>query len=133
MSQLDFFEEPNGDPITWEEFFTVDECETTKKVRRGQQALGPLARVWIAEVVGGTIGDGGRSKKQFLNTRHGRYRISLSVDGDNTTEQAAHVRMAARAVAIEDKDAMCAFFRAHGLPGPETYEALRDHLRERLS
>jgi hypothetical protein len=119
-------------PIRWEEFFTEAEVEATKRVRRGQQQLGPLARKWIADVVGGTIGDGDRSAKQFVNTSRGRYRISLSIDGDNTTETAAHERMGVETIAVEDMEAMCAFFTAHELAGVETYEALREHLRARL-
>ncbi len=120
-------------PITWEEFFTAEEAETTKRVRRGQQQLGPLAREWIAGAVGGSIGDGSRSAKQFVNTRCGRYRISLSKDGDNTTEMAAHERMHVTTVRVEDVDEMCEFFAEHGLPGPMTYSALREHLRGRLN
>lgn len=116
-------------PIVWEEFFTRSEVETTKRVRRGQQQLGPLARKWIAARVGGTIGDGGRSAKQFVNTPRGKFRVSLSVDGDNTTEMAAHERMGAEAVAVEDVQAMVEFFSAHDLPGWETYQELREHLR----
>lgn len=115
-------------PITWEEFFSPAEVAATKRVRRGQQRLGPEARAWIAEKVGGTIGDGTRSAKQFVNTPHGSYRISLSSDGDNTTETAAHERMGVETVTVENVEQMCAFFLAHGLPGAETYEALRSHL-----
>lgn len=119
-------------PITWEEFFTAEEAEVTKRVRRGQQQLGPLARRWIAERVGGTIGDGGRSAKQFVNTPRGKYRISLSVDGDNTTETAAHERMGVTTVRVEAVEEMVAFFEEHRLNGVHAYEELREFLRTRL-
>lgn len=120
------------EPIRWEEFFTGSEVAATKRVRRGQQQLGPLAREWIAGRIGGTIGDGSRSAKQFVNTPHGKFRISLSADGDNTTETAAHDRMGAETVAVEDVFGMVNFFQAHGLPGRETYQQLREHLRDRM-
>lgn len=123
-------EEPRA--ITWEEFFTRSEVEATKRVRRGQQALGPLVRDWVANRVGGTVGDGGRSKKEFLNTRRGKYALALSKDNLNTTELAAIERMGAEVVAVEDVPGMCEFFTDHGLPGWETYEELREHLRERM-
>ena len=119
-------------PIVWESFFTKDEVEATKRVRRGQQALGPLARKWIAEKVGGTIGDGDRSAKQFVNTRYGQFRISLSVDGDNTTETAAHERMGVRTIRLEAVEEAVEFFQEHGLEGARTYEELRLHLRMQL-
>jgi hypothetical protein len=120
------------EPIRWEEFFTGSEVAATKRVRRGQQQLGPLARAWIAARCGGTIGDGSRSAKQFVNTPRGKFRISLSADGDNTTETAAHERMGAETVAVEDVLGMTEFFNDHGLPGRETYQELRAHLHERL-
>jgi hypothetical protein len=119
-------------PITWEAFFTKDEVAATKRVRRGQQQLGPLARRWIADRVGGTIGDGDRSAKQFVNTRFGQYRISLSVDGDNTTETAAHERMGVRTIRLEAVDEAVEFFQEHGLEGARTYEELRLYLRMAL-
>lgn len=119
-------------PIKWEEFFTASEVAATKRVRRGQSALGPLTRTWIAERVGGTIGDGARSAKEFLNTRRGKFAISLSADNLNSTELAAIERMGAVHVAVENVADICEFFTDHGLPGWETYEQLREHLHERM-
>lgn len=89
-----------------------------KRVKRGTMILAGIQREILAELTSGRIGDDGRSKKEFLTTEHGRFRLCSGTNSDNTTETAAHDRMHADTVVMEG-ESLKAFFELHGLlPGP---------------
>jgi hypothetical protein len=119
-------------PIRYENLLPEADVLTYKRVKRWTMALATDAREIIAGIVGGTIGDGGRSKKEFLQTRVGKYRVSMSYNSDNTTEVAAHLAMGVTTIHLSDPAEVLAFFQAHDVPAREAYDLLVRQLQGRF-
>lgn len=119
-------------PLRYENLLPAADVETYKRVKRWTMALASDARAIVAEIVGGTIGDDGRSRKEFVQTSRGKFRISMGHMSDNSTEVAAHERMGVRTVHLDEPDEVVAFFEEHGVSGREAYTALVRRLRRRF-
>lgn len=119
-------------PLRYENLLPADDVATYKRVKRWTMALASDARAIVAEIVGGTIGDDGRSRKEFVQTARGKFRISMGHMSDNSTEVAAHERMGVRTVHLDEPDEVVAFFEEHGVSGRDAYTALVRRLRRRF-
>ena len=114
-------------PIKWEDEFSPTQVESYKLVKLGLMARAHVARVWIAETLGGDLGVQGRD---YVRTPLGIFRICMNYNSDNRTEQRAHEESQAVSIHVDDPEEMISFFKAHGLNGESEYEALRLALLE---
>lgn len=114
----------DGEPVVirYESFVAADDVRTYRRVKAVTMGLADEARKVIAGMVEGSIGDGTRSSKQFVQTARGSYRIGASAD--NTTATAAHDRMGVQAVKLDDPADLLAFFDEHGLDARAAYDQL---------
>jgi hypothetical protein len=107
--------EPDPPSFGYEHLITRAEHDTYLYVKKLEQDIATAARSVLAELCHGVIGDGARSKKQFVNTRHGKYRASCRENSDNTTETAAMIRMGATKVNAGNREEALAFLGLHGV------------------
>lgn len=118
---------------TYEDFFEKADVATYKRVKRGTMNLARVSREVIAGMVGGSLTQLDDSKKEYLDTRLGRYRLAMSHNSDNRTEMREHERLGATVIAIGDPGEMEAFFEAHGYAaGPGAVELMRAAIRHKL-
>lgn len=115
--------------IRYENLLPEHDVQTYKRVKRWTMNLAHDARAILADLVGGTVGDGGRSRKEFLQTPRGSWRVSMGSNSDNTTERAAHERMGVKTLHLDEQEEVLAFLEEHGLPPRVAYEALVRRLR----
>jgi hypothetical protein len=127
--QLALAEEDPIVPILYENLLNPASVAVYKRVKGQTMKIAEIARGLVAEAVGGSIGDGSRSRKQFVNTRRGQFRVCNSWNSDNSTEVAAHARMGVRTVHLDSPGEVIGFFREHGLDGEQTYRWLLRRLR----
>lgn len=118
--------------IHYETLLDPHDVVVYKRVKGQTMQIAKYAREIIAGQVEGTVGDGTRSKKEFVTTRLGQYRVSMSNMSDNTTETAAHERMGVTVVHLHDPAEVIAFFAAHGLDGEDAYRRLYRLLKARF-
>ena len=115
--------------IRYELLLPVGDVMVYKRVKRWTMTFAEEARKVLAEQLDGTIGDGDRSKKRFLNTRRGTFRVALSHRSDNSTETASLERMGVRTIHLDDPDELLHFYRLHDVPGVPSYDELVERLR----
>lgn len=119
--------------LTYENLLPAGDVAVYKRVKAQTMQIADEARSIAARLVGGTVGDGTRSAKQFINTNRGQYRLAMSARSDNSTEEAAHDRMGVTAtIHMPDPDEMIGWFAEHGLDGPLAYASLVRTLRARF-
>lgn len=119
-------------PIRYENLLPPHDVAVYKRVKASTMRIAEEARGICAHIVGGTIGDGDRSDKQFIETPNGKYRLATSDRSDNSTELAAHARMGVFTIHLSDPADMIAWFENHGLPGRLNYDLLVRELRARF-
>ena len=109
-------EGPGG--FNYKLFCDPEEVEVYVRVKRRTMRLARAGREVAASMVGGVIGDGERSGKEFVRTHLGLYRLATSDNADNTTEAAVHARMGIRGtVCMGDwAGSMRPWLREHGCP-----------------
>lgn len=107
--------EPDPPSFGYEHLITRAEHDTYLYVKKLEQDIARAARGVLAELTQGVIGDGSRSKKEFLNTRHGKYRVSCRANSDNTTEVAAHDRMGVTKLNAGSREEALRFLQLHGV------------------
>lgn len=115
--------------ILYETLLRHEDVVVYKRVKRQTMALAHDARTILAEMVGGTLGDGSRSNKEFVNTPRGRWRVSMGYMSDNSTEAAAHARMGVRLLHLSDPAEVKVFLRTHGLEPRSAYITLVARLK----
>lgn len=115
--------------MRYEDFCTKDEIDTFKRVKYLQMNLARIARDVIAEIVGGTVLSGG---KQFISTHVGTFRICVSSNSDNSTEQGVHAHMGVEVVNIGSFLEADRFLRRHGLASAAAYRKFVDGVRDRI-
>lgn len=101
-------------PLHYESHFSAQEIADYKKVKLTTMRASRVARALVALLVDGTIGDTDRSRKEFLVTHLGTYRLSMRGNSDNTTEVMTHARMGVTSLAMDDDAAMLGFLKEHG-------------------
>jgi hypothetical protein len=101
---------------TYKDFCTPEEVEIYKRVKKRAMKLSDAGREVVARLTYGVIGDGTRSDKQFLQTKHGRFRLANSTASDNSTEAAAHDRMGVPTIYMGEFDSIIPFLRTHDCP-----------------
>jgi len=74
-----------------------------------------IIRETLADILGGTIGDGDRSDKQFVNTYQGQFRIRKDSRTDNSTEVAAHKGLGVTNINLLNDKSRRAFFTLHNI------------------
>lgn len=121
-----------SDDLTYADFFSADDVDTYRRVKRGSMNLARVAREVVAEMVGGRIVQEDDSRKEYMTTRRGRFRLAMSHNSDNETERREHARLHAEIVVMGDSDAMGEFFARHGLDGRFSVLAMRAAIRSRL-
>lgn len=102
----------------YERLCTQEQVDNFTFVRRLQQRAADVCREILAEMVEGEIRDPNGTGKQFLWTRRGLFRIATSRLADNSTEDAAHRRLGAETLNVDDDKALQAFFEEHRYPLP---------------
>ncbi len=118
-------------PISYETLLAPNDVATYKRVKAATMRIADDAREIAARIVGGTIGDIGRSNKQFISTGKGMFRLATSNQSDNSTEVAAHERMGVTTIHLSEPGEMIRWFEEHGLPGRTAYDRLVRDLRAR--
>lgn len=103
------------DPLDWQTFSTSAEIEVTKRCRRRQSVLARVMREEACRAVRGVIGDPNGSRKEFLQTSTGLYRVSASGNSDNSTELVAHERMGATSLNFSLREVRWVFWAEHDL------------------
>lgn len=119
--------------LTYENLCDPDDVAAFKRVKTQTQQIAAEAKLIAARLVGGTVGDGDRSDKQFIQTSRGLYRFANSERSDNSSEIAMHEQMGVtRSVRLPVIHEVVAWFDEHGLDGRLAYQALVRDLRARF-
>ena len=120
--------------LTYENLCDPADVAAYKRVKAAEQRIAREAKAIAARLVGGTVGDGDRSDKQFIETSRGLYRFANSERSDNSSEIAVHERMGVtRSIRLPVIDEVVAWFDEHGLDGRLAYQALVRDLRARFA
>lgn len=121
----------NNAHFDYRDFCTQEEIDTFKRVKKRTMKLADAGRQVCAELTGATIGDGHRSDKQFLRTWRGQFRMALSRQSDNSTEQAAHARMGVETIYMGERESVIPWLRAHGagIDWPRYFNLIQVELR----
>lgn len=122
-----------SDQLDYKQFVTQDEARTYKRVKWVTMHLSRIAREVIADLTGGRISDPGGSRKQFVETSRGLYRISMGPRSDNSTEVAVHLRMGVESINFADEKERRRFWAKHRLNPELTEIQFTERLRRRLA
>lgn len=118
-------------PIHYKHLLDPFSVSTFQRVKHQTMQIADVARELIAELIGGTIGDGDRSQKQFLTTPLGQYRVAMSDNSDNSSETMVAERMGVEFVHLNKPEEVVALFAKHGLDGEDAYRRLTATLKAR--
>jgi hypothetical protein len=123
--------------MTYEDFFNADEVAIFKKVKKAQMDLARIAREVLSEMIPGSVlqGNPGLPKggKEFLRTDKGLYRLAMTRNSDNSTEDSAHTKMGTTYVDMSSEKVLAEFFRLHGLAGVTfKVDAWKDEVKDRI-
>lgn len=121
-----------SDDLSYADFFPAADVETYRRVKRGSMNLARVARAVIAEMVDGKLVQEDDNRKEYIETRVGRFRMAMGHNSDNETERREHARLGAEVVSMGDADAMATFFERHGRPGEYSVMQMRAAIRARL-
>jgi len=119
--------------LTYENLLPPADVAAYKRVKSAEQRIAHETKQIAARLVGGTVGDGDRSDKHFIQTSRGLYRFANSLASDNSSETAMHEQMGVtRAIHLPNIDEVVEWFDEHGLDGRLAYQALTRDLRARF-
>lgn len=120
--------------MSYEDFFSAADVAVYKRVKRGSMQLARVARSVIADMVNGNLIQYDDSRKEYLNTKLGVFRLAMSTASDNQTEMREHSRLGAEVVVIGDPEQMKTFFHRHGHAFPEqAVRRMRARIHEELN
>ncbi len=103
------------DRFDYKDFCTPEEIAAFHMVKWRSMHLADCAREVCASLTNGTIGDGDRSDKEFVNTERGQYRIKICRTSDNSTEQVAHDQMGVTTIIAGERNSIMPWLWNHGV------------------
>lgn len=117
--------------LTYANFCSAADVAAYKRVKAISMRVAHVGRQVAAEMVNGTLAADG--SKEFIETSHGKFRLSMGTNADNSTEQAAHERMNAQPVAMGERAELGRFFAMHGLNAARATQQWLFEVRRRLN
>lgn len=120
--------------MTYKDFCTQREINTFRRVKRRQMRIARVARGAAVKVlrengIKAKVYTGDDTKKEYVITSRGWYRMAMQHSSDNKAELREHERLGAEIVTMGDEDEMLSFFREHDLDPDDAWEDFLSEIR----